>query len=654
MPTNLTYFGEDVESQPFDEVVTDLYHEEFQTKDGPPIMYNDEWRFDDDEYVAESDVDLLYVTFDSAPVYRVDVQQPNFEYFDSEEDYYDDPVVSDAEWASPIQPNAPAGNPLQGFGDDAETVLFAEEDLTSFSDTTYQQFDGVQNCPDDAWSFDSADDTADEWIELHAPEFDALHTVAASAAPFQYFGDDAEQLIEDELTVWVEVGYFQADQANFPGFSYDASPESLIIVDDEPEDFFADHFTNYDNDTYPNPDAWETVFDDVEDEWDQQGDFATQANAPFVAQQQLVYDDSAELLDEQVDSDDFDLHIDSFTLPNIAQFPEQVEDFDSEHVDDDTTLFDSLSPVVPDAAPTWLDDPYDFAFDDIEDQWELDEPIGLSVPPAPVQADEFDWSFNDDVDDEWIVDNDISNNINVLPQIEDAYELAFDDTDDEWWADDSARVAPESAPYVVEDAWDFSYDDVEDQWEVDELPYFVLPLVEDAWNFSFDDVEDQWEVDEPLQPQMPQPVEDAYDTAFDDVDDEWWADDSVPVGINAVPVLQFFDVGDAELLDEQVDDELAQHLDTDPVGKDYAQLYFDDGYDYVEEVEDTWHEWPWESAYLTASPYQDFGDDQLHFFEELILVDDDCDWYAAPVQVVQSSKIRLCISSVTTVLRIIK
>jgi len=626
-----------------------------------PINYEVDWFYSDDEGAVLDDSNLTALLSDSAPVYRIDPLQNQDNYFEASIDDYEDPFVSDAEWASPIQPNAPSLT-TQYFGDDAE-LLFSDDELGGqVFDIGYQTSNAPVNAIEDPWIW-NYDDTDEEWITIL--DYDARPAPPVVTTPFQYFGEDAEHLIEDEPSQRYEEGYIQIDNPIPPPTVVDYFSEEIsATLDEEAEDFFADHFSNVDADQTVYEGEYDFAYDDIDnDEWIllHSDDFDAAPTAPSAT---IQFGSDAELLDEQFD-DEVGLGMDS-DIPNngYLQLREESYDFVFDDIEDESFLYDEILSNNASGFIPLVEDAYDYAYDDTDnDEWTLlhnddFDSVGPNAPAALPVADAWLFEF-DDIEDQWEIDEIVGASFVVpsAPCPEDPWSFDNDDTVDEWIElhnDDFDAVGPAAPVIVVEDPWDFAFDDIEDQWEIDEIPNppFVNVLVDvaDAWFAEFDDVEDQWEVDEVQNVNVPTLAEDSWDYSFDDIEDEsFWHDEQT--GANAIPKVSYYGQ-DAEELDEQVDDQLAEALDTDPVGPDYQALIQEDPWDYHEEVEDNWHDWPSESTPPNPTPYIDYGDDCLHFFEEMYLVDDDTDWFAVPVLVIIPRRPRLTISQVTTTLAV--
>lgn len=603
----------------------------------------DPWDYSIDEYVAGDETTMLVlICADSAPVYRRDILQYNLDYFDVP-DEYDDPFVSDAEWSSPIQPNAPSLI-TQFFGSDAEVL---DEDVQpSISADGYIQVDATPSTIEDAWDY-AFDEYGDDELALLV-DYDARIAPPPATAAFQYFGDDAEWLIDDELSQTFIDAYQQADSTAPTSGATVFDEQVAATLEEEAEDFFADHFTNYDADQtfYDEQFDWDVLVDDdwyleefrlvvanvstvagpedpywlfdehVEDDYY----FDDNVSAPLPAQTPAHDDwDFSEEVDDDwltLDNDDYD----TVAVATASYYGEDAELLD-EQVDDELRVDENIGPnFVPPAPPTVPEDAWDFAYDDIEDQWEIDELVGVSfvVPPAPPVDDAWNHNEYDDTADELVNDDPIGANAPVIT-VEDPWDFAFDDIEDQWEIDEVQSVDNVT---LNQQEWDFAHDDIEDQWELDEVQSLnVSPLVEDGWTFEFDVIEDE----------------------------SFWHDEQT--GINAIPKVSYYGE-DAEQLDEQFDDELAQVLDTDAVGPDYQAPPVDDAWAHDDEVDDDWYNWPSESAAPNPSLYQDYGDDLLHFFDEMYVLDDDADWFAVPTFIVIPKRARLTVLQVITLLMV--
>lgn len=594
---------------------------------------------------------LMQLAVDSQPVARVDKQQWSDEYFTLVIEDYEDPMVSDAEWASPLQPNAPSLS-TQYFGDDAEQLI--EEELSGYSDGSFQQTDSAPNAIEDGWNY-SFDDVDEDWLLLD--NYDARFAPPPATAIFQYFGEDAEWLTEDEPSQPSVDSYQQIDSL-FPTSGAAISDEWVAAtLEEEAEDFFADHFTNYDADQtfYDEQYDWDVLIDD---DWYQLEYAVVGTNATT----SLPPEDHYWLFDDYVP----DLFIDHFGNTDADQTQIQDEWDWNEAIDDDWLLLDSDD---YDAVPSVVAQPYygadaESLDEDTHDDYSIDELVGANaaLPPANTPEDPWDQSL-DDVEDQWFLDELVGASFIVPPStpVEDPWSWDNDDTDEEWILldnDDYDVVGPNAQPTPYpENAYDFAYDDVDDEWWIDEVANQNGQITtQDEWDFAHDDVEDELQVDEVQNLNVAQPPEDAYDFAFDDIEDEsFWHDEQV--GTNAIPKVSYYGE-DAESLDEQFDDELALSLDTDSVGSNYQALGPEDPWSW--DNDDTDEEWTlldnddYDAVPPNPSPFIDYGDELLHFFDELYLVDDDTDWFATPVYIVIPKRTRLKITQVTTVLKVRK
>lgn len=260
-----------------------------------PIAYDDPWHWDE-----ESDNDE-----EPSPEPPIPPPGPVFTYqdeWDWDLDLYEDPTEADFP-QDVLSANAPVIIPLT-YADDWG---FDEEDVTSSAGVdSYLQTD-VQTSPafptqNHEWDFDSEFPAPDGWVESYTQ---ADNTTAATAV-LAYTDDVATQ-------------------------------------DDEPEDFFADHFGNVNLDQPSYDDAWdwdETVEDDFPNE-------PVGNNAPIFAG--VIYDDAWD--HHQDDAEEFQQD-DQFEVVNVPVFtPLQPQDEDFAPWDDEgTDDFESDAALEP--APT--------------------------------------------------------------------------------------------------------------------------------------------------------------------------------------------------------------------------------------------------------------------------------------------------------------
>lgn len=373
---------------------------------------------EDDGHEADATA-ILCMTYDSAPVGPAATLLQNQDEWPSHEwgDHYEEPLVNDLEWSGPIQPNAPpdifrnddlfglffedenatdellldefqqpalatmpvedpwphfddetqeetldwdsqpVGAPatfLQYFGEDAETRFLEDESAADelLLDDVPQPI-VVASFVEDAWDW-SQDESLDETLD-----FDSA-PVGAAAVFAQYFGEDAESTLLDEL----DEGDWWIDE-----------PVSVPITTIQ----------------YYGEDA-EAWHDDQDEQW---LDFDGQPVGPAAVVAQYYGDDAELAADDQ--GEDL-LDTDQVLAPVLApQPPEDAWD----HWSDETHEEFPPPPdpaVPPPIAPPIVEDGWDWSADEtLEETLDFyDQPIGANARVLQYYGDEAETAFLED------------------------------------------------------------------------------------------------------------------------------------------------------------------------------------------------------------------------------------------------------------------
>ncbi len=452
-------------------------------------------------------------------------------------------------------------NTPQYFGDEAEHW---DEDLDfTFVGGSYQQAD-VQPQIEDAWdhfvtddddqvldesyqgSQDSAPVFTDGWDHFQAEDdeqapLDDSQQSVVTVVPPQYYGDEAEQLVDDAEVVYFGGSYQQAD----------IQPQI-----EDPWDWF--------------------VTDD--DDWLLPDDYALASVAIATSQ---YYGEDAELLDQEDD--------DQVILPNdptdsVATYygedAELIDQDDDEQVNVDAYALVDNNPVIT------LEDAWDWFPAEDDEQPLSDDYLGIGDTLPQYYGETAEQLDQDDDEQVWLDDVQLINVVSTVTQYygEDA-ELLDQDDDEQWcvdesnvqnatlaqsfddpwdyWPTDDDEQSPtddylNANPITAEDAWDhFATDD--DEWfSSDDYANDVSICVEDPWDHFATDDDEQWPVDEAQQPLIAGAIFDEAWDWTDDADEFWPLDETLGASIAVVPVIaaeDSFDWFSQEADDYYVDDD---------------------------------------------------------------------------------------------------
>lgn len=326
-PAGVTIVLEDAIDPNEDDVDDDII-DHFTNYDTAQPSYDDAWDWDseqdpDDEFASSFVPDPTNV---NASLVTIGYDDP-YDY-DQDEGYEED--------LPPEPPLAPPG-PAFTYQDEWDWELDLYEDPT---EADFPQDVVGANAPvvvtvtyQDEWSFDEDDVTSSAGVDTY---LQSDSTAGAASITFNDEWDfDSEFPAPDG---WVE-SYIQADNTSVAtavlAFTDDAASQ-----DDEPEDFFADHFGNVNLDQPVYDDAWdwdETVEDDFPNE-------PVGSNAPiFVG---VVYDDAWDHWQDDAEEFQQDDAFQEINLPPAAGLQFQDEDF-STWDDDGTDDYETDAALEP-------------------------------------------------------------------------------------------------------------------------------------------------------------------------------------------------------------------------------------------------------------------------------------------------------------------
>lgn len=627
-PLLAQYYGEDAETadELGDEPGTG---DGYQQADPDPSTFEDNWPHFDDEgwleefldelaqppppvvqllqYFGEDAESTLLDEIDEGEPPQDDVLQQApatvqpLQYFGEEaEGWHDD---QDEPWLDfEGTPAGAAGVFAQYFGEDSESEL-----LDDATDEETLDTDGppvVANVvvilpqpPDDAWDW-SADEVGDEQLP---DESSALPEDPPPEDTWPHFDDatDEDLLAPDEVPQTIVVVVVQPPPAD----------EVAPYLDDDFEDFGADHFGNADTDPTQIWDDWphwddEGYAEDLAAEttdsyalinfvplpplppedawphWDDEGwfeDLAPETTDAFalVDLPPVVPEDAWPHHDDT--SDEETLDFDSQPVGVSATFAQYFgEDAELGQPDDtievDAPLDDYLQGFAPIVTPDqhfgedaeiWFDDPDEEPFEHY-----LTQPVGAAAVFAQYYGDEAEQHTLHDEQGEEILDTDQALGANA-PQIDTSqlggHEWQQDDDELEDWALLSldAQVGANAGGAAIDDAWDHFADESLEEFlppEESQIVVLVTQPPEDGWEHWSDETFDDFAPPpDPAVAPPPSPIsaEDAWDWSADETLEETLDFFDQPTGASA-RFAQYFgeDAETAFLEDESSTEEL--------------------------------------------------------------------------------------------------
>lgn len=612
--------------QYFDEQVEDWYGELNSSDDSATIAsvttsayftIEDPWDFDGDsvelsgipESFANEDLPLVvaYTIDDDASI--------------------TEDVVDDESWQL-----ANDGGPVGTTNTDANTVVedawhhIDEVEDTDLSDDNYaSQYGNVVA---------AAGLIEDGWLPVFDEDVGAVAVVDsylqsdAPTAPVEDTWPHDDEVVDE----WPDDDAYNVRIANVVVLPSMPVEDAWDWTPEHPSDFFADHFSQSEQDP-PVEDAWDSRYDDTSDELLD----VTYDSAIVVAN---LPPNTAQIVD---DATDFDVDIEEFfaddyvNVDNNSQPEELIYDFDSDPTDDlDGFSLDAVLGANLPLNPAYIpEDLWDFDTDSIELSGIPESFSNEDIPPgSPVIAVENVPESEDDHTDDWEafgLDAITGANLplNTAQIIEDAVD--FDVDVEEFFADDYVNVDNSAQP--DETVYDFDSDNIPDEWSdedgsnVQRASVFgaATITVEDPYRHDDEDTGD--EVDSAL-------YDDGYSSRIGNiftppVEDAWPHDDEVPEELpdddgsnvqNKTVAATVLTVEDAWPHDDDANDE---PWFEEPVGADYNPLLT---------AQDQWDHWAEEVSDETADYIPDERNTANYIAPSQLLADYEWDFSSDNVE----------------------